>query len=168
MTGVLAGLIGSMAGIFEIPELNVEYLVIAGGAGGGDGSGRGGGGGGAGGYRSSVSGESSGGGAFTESALTLVASTNYTVTVGAGGAGGINTDWTAPNGSNSVFDTITSIGGGGGSRDVSTSGADGGSGGGCGGSFSFEFGGVGTAGQGYDGGYAEGGFDGGAGQEVLV
>ena len=41
----------------SIPPLTVEYLVVAGGGGGGDGTA---GGGGAGGYRSSVSGESSG------------------------------------------------------------------------------------------------------------
>ena len=68
----------------RIPLLDVQYLVIAGGGGGAGGRGAGGG---AGGYRSSVTSESSGGGASAESALTVVPNTNYTVTVGAGGAG---------------------------------------------------------------------------------
>ena len=75
------------------PEiLKLEYLVIAGGGGGG---GRRAGGGGAGGYRSSVVGETSGYGGFAEAALVfgtgvgqIAYSTNYGVTVGAGGAGG--------------------------------------------------------------------------------
>ena len=94
----LAG--GWSTGIKQSINLPVEYLVIAGGGAGGSGYGAGGG---AGGYRCSVAGESSGGGASAESALSLVAGT-YTVTVGAGGS--------SANGSNSVFSTITSIGGG--------------------------------------------------------
>ena len=54
-------------------NMEVEYLVVAGGGGGGEfGSGAG-----AGGYRSSVQGELSGGGAADESTLSLTASTNY-------------------------------------------------------------------------------------------
>tara|TARA_R110000868_G_scaffold14_7_gene228 strand:- start:13185 stop:14612 length:1428 start_codon:yes stop_codon:yes gene_type:complete len=137
----------------------VEYLVVAGGAGGGGDSG---GGGGAGGYRSSVTGESSGGGASAESQLTLGAG-GYTVTVGAGGAGSSNT----PNGSvprgtsgqNSVFSSITSLGGGGGGAGQGVGatgvGLSGGSGGGGGGAYPSNgtqgAGGSGTSGQGYAG-----------------
>ncbi len=59
-------------------------MVVAGGGGGGLLQG---GGGGAGGYRNSVSGETSGRGSVAETPLTLALATNYTVTVGAGGAG---------------------------------------------------------------------------------
>ena len=82
---------------------DVEYLVVAGGGGSFVG------GAGAGGYRSSVVGESSGGGASAEARLSLTAATNYTVTVGAGGAGG---SASSTSGSDSVFSTITSLGGG--------------------------------------------------------
>jgi hypothetical protein len=132
----------------------VEYLIIAGGGGGGSDSstgGRyGGGGGGAGGYRCSVAGELSGGNSSPESLLNL---TNgiYTVTVGAGGAGGNYTS--APgergtNGNDSSLSTIVSFGGGGGSGSY-TGGDSGGSGGG-----GAEGGGPGsgTANQGFSGG----------------
>ena len=103
----------------------VDYLVVAG-AGGGGGVG---GGGGAGGYRTSY-------GDSNVSALNLLPSTNYTVTIGSGGApsatgaasngdGGIGA-----NGSNSVFSTITSAGGGGGAGGGSNAAGSGGSGGG--------------------------------------
>jgi len=92
---------------------DVEYLVVAGGGGGGyHGSGNVGGGG-AGGYRTGTG--------FG------VTAQNYTITVGAGGA-------VLAKGSDSVFDTITSTGGGAGAI-VNISSAtinDGGSGGGAG------------------------------------
>jgi hypothetical protein len=87
---------------------NVDYLVVAGGGGGGAINA---GGGGAGGYRCSVTGENSGGGASAEAPLTLSAGA-YTVTVGAGGVGGLFSGSAAASGSNSVFATITTIGGG--------------------------------------------------------
>lgn len=88
---------------------NVEYLIIAGGgAGGSYGSG-----GGAGGYRSSVTGQASGGGASAESKLTLNAGT-YGVVVGAGASGAAQGVGLSPNGNNSTFNSLTSIGGGGG------------------------------------------------------
>jgi hypothetical protein len=129
-----------------IPTLiQVDYLVIAGGGAGGT---RHGGGGGAGGYRNSVSGETSGRGSSAESFINAGVSTNYTVTVGAGGAtNGSNYAGVAGNpGSNSVFATITSLGGGRGT--AQPLGGNGGSGGGAG----FGAGGTGTAGQGYDAG----------------
>ena len=99
---------------------NVDYLVVAGGGGGGS-TQQYGGGGGAGGYRTSIGG----------SALSLTAQA-YTVTVGAGGASNNK-------GSNSVFSSITSTGGGlgGNSTNAGTGGTSfrggtGGSGGGSG------------------------------------
>jgi hypothetical protein len=106
-------------------SLSCDYLVIAGGGSGGGGSGGvGAGGGGAGGFRTSIGG----------SQLSLTAQ-RYPVTVGAGGAS-VNTLATQGiSGSNSVFDTITSTGGGGGGYPTSpkgTVGSSGGSGGGSG------------------------------------
>ena len=139
------------SGIFEVSNgsVEVEYLVVAGGGGGGSGWA---GGGGAGGYRSSVVGESSGGGASAESKLEI-SSGSYTVTVGAGGA-------LDANGQDSVFATVTSIGGGTSGSIGTKNGTAGGSGGGAGGNESgFTFvGGAGTAGQGYAGGSATTGF----------
>jgi hypothetical protein len=121
----------------------VDFLVIAGGGGGFGGAG--GGAGGAGGYRNSYLSETSGGGGSSETELTLSAGTSYTITVGAGGAGGADLSAGA-NGSNSVFSTITSIGGGAGGY---TTGSAGGSGGGAVASYTA---GAGTANQGYAGG----------------
>ncbi|MDP2656703.1 MAG: hypothetical protein Q8P11_04025 [bacterium] len=115
-------------------SMSVNALIVAGGGGGGSGRG---GGGGAGGVRTS--------------ALSLNAG-DIAVTVGAGGAANTN-------GSNSVFSTITSTGGGRGGGEsgygVATTGASGGSGGG--GVASGEAGGAGNAGsfspvEGYAGG----------------
>jgi hypothetical protein len=89
----------------------MEYLVIAGGGGAQGGTS---GGGGAGGYRCSVPGESSGGGVSAESPLGIPSGT-YNIIVGAGGSGGsgpANDLTEGTNGDNSVFYTITSIGGG--------------------------------------------------------
>ena len=109
------------------PSFNADYLVVAG-AGGSiqsGGNGWGNGGGGAGGLRTSY-GSTTGGGGSAETALTLIPGTNYTVTVGAGGIS---------NGSNSIFNNITSDGGGTGGINSSTpvSATNGGSGGGGGG-----------------------------------
>jgi hypothetical protein len=78
----------------------VEYLVVAGGGGGG--GSLGGGGGGAGGYRTNF-----------PSAGTPITITSYPITVGAGGSTVPNPQ-AAMQGSNSIFSTITSTGGGGG------------------------------------------------------
>lgn len=98
--------------------LSCDYLVVAGGgAGSGDNNaGSSGGGGGAGGYLTSIGG----------SPLSL-STTNYTVTIGAGGAGSRGTQ---SNGSSSVFSSITATGGGAGGIQSSINGASGGSGGG--------------------------------------
>jgi hypothetical protein len=123
--------------------ITCDYLVVAGGGGGGLSYG---GGGGAGGLRSTVT--ATGGGGSLETALSLGTSA-YTVTIGAGGS-------TDTSGSNSVFSTITSTGGGrGGSFQNSQGGANGGSGGGSGSNGSVGVwlnGGTGTANQGYAGG----------------
>tara|TARA_A100001515_G_scaffold43899_3_gene34560 strand:- start:7022 stop:8464 length:1443 start_codon:yes stop_codon:yes gene_type:complete len=98
----------------------VDYLVVAGGGG------SGGGGGGAGGHRTSFPSPGCNAGAFPVSVQT------YPITVGAGGTAGAPNAFAncAGNGSNSVFSTITSTGGGKGGKEV-TNGSDGGSGGGA-------------------------------------
>jgi len=119
--------------------LSVDYLVVAGGAGGGKFYG---GGGGAGGYR-------------TSTGYSCASGTGLTVTIGAGGAGA-SSNGNGTSGSNSVFDTITSTGGGygaGTNAGTNVQGGTGGSGGGSGGYISgTTTGGLGTAGQGNNGG----------------
>jgi hypothetical protein len=137
-------------------SFSVQFLVIAGGGAGGLNNNAQPGGGGAGGYISSVTGENSGGGTSAISPLTALTGTNYTVTVGGGGATG------STNGSISVFSTSTAIGGGRGNTVIgswiaSSSGGSGGGGGGTSG------GAAGTAGQGYAGGNASGSGGGGGG-----
>ena len=129
--------------------VEVDFLVIAGGGGGGStspGTTRSGGGGGAGGYRTSAG--TSGGGGSAESSEIITVGANFTVTVGAGGPG-------ATSGSNSVFSTITSIGGGRGGNNGNV-GALGGSGGGGGSGPATTAGGPGTANQGRAGGTGSG------------
>ena len=112
-------------------SIPVEYLVVAGGGGGigGTSGGGGGGGGGAGGYRTDT--------------YAVLPSSNLGITVGGGGAQSVS-------GTNSVFDSITSIGGGRGAQ--RGNGVAGGSGGGAGGGLGSRTGGAGTAGQGNNGG----------------
>ena len=104
------------SGTFSVSQtggVNIDSLVIAGGGGGGHDNGGGGG---------------AGGVVWTTSAS--IATGNYTVTVGAGGApsaaGGINP---GANGANSIFRTATALGGGG-AGGAGMNGANGGSGGG--------------------------------------
>jgi hypothetical protein len=88
---------------------DVEVLMVAGGGGGGSGADsfwEAGGGGGA-------------GGLINNTGFPVTDGTNYTVTIGAGGAGGLNQTNTTPsnrsgNGSNTTFSTLTTVGGGGG------------------------------------------------------
>lgn len=115
---------------------SVEYLVVAGGggSGGSNTNARGTGGGGAGGYRTG--------------SLAITAGSSITVTVGAGGSAGSTAPTIGGTGSNSVFSTITSAGGGGGGKgDGITSGANNGANGGSGGGS-----GTGAAGSTSDGG----------------
>jgi len=108
---------------------SVEYMVVAGGGGGGNSTDRTGGGGGAGGVLNGLS-----------YAVTVQ---GYTVTVGAGGA-------TNTAGNNSVFGTLTAIGGGRGGQSTNMA-SSGGSGGGAYHNNS-DSGKAGTAGQGTVGG----------------
>lgn len=147
----------SLSIVLNAPPSTVEYLVVAGGASGG---GHYGGGGGAGGYR-------------TASGFAITTGVQYTVTVGAGGAnvtGYAGGSGLGNAGSNSVFSSITSTGGGGGgARGGSQNGATGGSGGGGAGGIGGTSGGSPTAGQGFagaggldSGGSSRGGGGGGA------
>ena len=131
-------------------EFTANFLVIAGGGSGGDGGPGNGGGGGAGGYRCSVSGENSGGLSSSELPLTLQTGNIYTVTVGGGGAQ-VGPSNNGNKGSNSVFSTITSEGGGRGAHYLQ-SGGNGGSGGGAGQQGPGGTGGTATANQGFNGG----------------
>jgi hypothetical protein len=139
-----------------LTSVSTEYLVIAGGGGGGGAYYAAGGG--AGGYRSSVTGEVSGGGAAVESVWTAITGISYTVQVGAGGGGGSGGQ-NGGQGSNTSISgtgltTITSLGGGYGGKS-NTNGNSGGSGGG--GGSGAGIGGAGTSGQGFAGGNAAGG-----------
>jgi hypothetical protein len=143
----------------------MEVLCVAGGGGGGWGNPAydGNGGGGAGGviYNTDYS----------------VTTGNKTVTVGGGGAAGLNVNGSRGiNGDNSMFDSITVLGGGGGGSDTGNeNGLSGGSGGGASTSNLGGIGGVGTVGQGYNGGRADqpggngpGGGGGGGGGSAAV
>jgi hypothetical protein len=133
--------------------LSCDVLVVAGGGGAGSGAG---GGGGAGGFRASTG--------------NSVTATSYAVTIGAGGAGGAGG---AANrgvvGSDSIFNTITSTGGGfGGAHAQSIAAGNGGSGGGAGGGGNSNntAGSASPSGQGNNGGIAfnsSGAYGGGGG-----
>lgn len=136
--------------------LSCDYLVVAGGGGGGAGAG---GGGGAGGLRSTVT--ATGGGGSLESAISVASGTAYTIQVGAGGNGGASgsSRLAGLKGTNSVFSTITSTGGGGGAgvnQNTPSTTFDGGSGGGgCGAASANTYingGAANPSGQGYAGG----------------
>ena len=121
---------------------SVEVLVVAGGGGGGAWVGGGGG----------------GGGVIYRPAFPVTPGTVYTVTVGAGGNGEYNPGGyggmpAATNGGNSVFGSLTAIGGGYGGSWSSYPAQTGGSGGGNGYSYA---GAAGTAGQGFAGGSGRG------------
>ncbi len=143
---------------------NIDFLVIAGGGGGGRTNGHtnysAAAGGGAGGYRNSFNSEASGGGGSSETSLSFIPGTTYTVTIGTGGAGVTSGNLTAASGVDSSISgtgitTITSAGGGGGASVAAShtgTGGDGGSGGGGGGNSTPSPVGSGTANQGYDGG----------------
>ena len=120
---------------------SVKALVIAGGGGGADN----GGGGGA-------------GGMIYNAAYSVTPGNSYTVTVGSGGRGGSNSSNLPQNGRNSVFATLTAVGGGSGSQQGVVAAGNGGSGGG--GSYNYTTGGTATSGQGNAGGtgnYGNGG-----------
>tara|TARA_E500000305_G_scaffold42939_1_gene33257 strand:- start:406 stop:1722 length:1317 start_codon:yes stop_codon:yes gene_type:complete len=143
-----------------------DFLVIAGGAGGGIDRG---GGGGAGGYRNSFGSETSGGGASSETSLQFTSGVVYTITVGAGGTGSVESSSQGTDGglssiAGSGITTIQSTGGGlggsgGGGGGFNQNGQAGGSGGGEGDGGS---GGAGTLNQGFAGANSDGGGGGGA------
>ena len=161
----------------ETPQItDIEWLVIAGGAGGGIGQNsanmRSGGGGGAGGYRNSYASEASGGGNTTETKITGIASgIVLTATIGAGGVGKSGEDQLgAPGVDTSLIGTgvsITSAGGGGGSVNP-YNGLNGGSGGGGGATNGTQPGGLGTSNQGYNGGAGKSNTAGGGGGAAAV
>jgi hypothetical protein len=114
-------------------SLQVQYLVVAGGGGG----------------NNNRSGGGGAGGLLSGTTTSLSLNTNYTVTVGSGGAYNAQ-------GSNSVFNTLTSIGGGQ-SGTLHGNGFSGGSGGGSGHMWfpdTPRIGGSGVSGQGFSGGSA--------------
>ncbi len=132
----------------------MKVLVIAGGGGGGTT------------LSGFIDGGGGGAGGMTYDASHTVGIGSYAVTVGTGGAGGTTSSGSA--GNDSVFDTITAVGGGGGAG--TGAGGNGGSGGGGGYNSGAQPGGNGTAGQGNNGGAANfngsisaGGGGGGAG-----
>ena len=149
-----------------------EFLVVAGGGGGGGeplSGAVGSGAGGAGGLRNSYGSVNTGGGASTESDLSLVSGTTYTMTVGAGGAAqsaeiNAGNAGSASSITGSDITDITTVGGGGGGygHAAGSVGAVGGSGGG-GGAYGTAAGGAGTSGQGYAGGTASSGQECGGG-----
>ena len=149
----------------------VQYVIVAGGGGGGFG-GLNGAGGGAGGYRSSVPGESSGGGASAEPLSPVTGGSPYPVVVGAGGAVAIvpfNFDSPtafSSRGGTSSFNGVSTVGGGGsGDTTYLNPGVNIGGSGGGGLGYGYD-GGTGTSGEGYPGGfgiYSNGSHNGGGG-----
>jgi len=140
-------------------KVAASYLVVAGGGGGGSGGGSGGGG---------------GAGGLLTSTFTLSTLNTYSIAVGSGGAGAVNTTSIASSGTSSSISgtglsTVTTVGGGGGASDdvnfpQNTGGNGGSGGGGGGGGTGGSTGGTGTAGQGNNGGYSTaGGSRGGGG-----
>jgi len=133
-------------------NMNIQVLVVAGGGGGG-GLGSGGGGG--------------AGGVIYNSSFAVTNGTSYAIQVGAGGIGASGNTQLGGNGSNSVFSSLTAIGGGGGATNSYLSPASNGGSGGGGGADD-NIGGMnapgnGTAGQGNMGGYAVYRYGGGGG-----
>lgn len=133
---------------------SIEFLVVAGGGGG---AGELGGGGGAGGYKCSVSGETSGGTTTAEFPVPLQVGADYFVQIGAGGAGGPSSGATpGVSGNSTIFETVGSVGGGGGGRSTGNPAKVGGSGGGASnrGVLTGAIGAVGTFRNGFKGGDA--------------
>jgi hypothetical protein len=138
--------------------LPVDYLIVAGGGGGGQTN-----------FLEDLqySGGGGAGGLLSGSLYLDGTTSSYSVVVGAGGTGGGNNDTSAGKGGNSTAFGLTAQGGGGGGNAYGP-GANGGSGGGA--SYSENVFGLGTAGQGFNGGgrgnvggFERGGCGGGAG-----
>jgi len=121
---------------------SVDYLAAAGGGGGGGAI-----------YMTTQGGGGGAGGLLTASAVSVSPGTSYTITVGAGGAGGVaNGVGTA--GTNSGFGLIATAIGGGGGGSYSNGGPTAGGSGGGGSTGTVATGAAGTAGQGFAGGTA--------------
>ena len=102
------------SGLFTtLAPITADILVVAGGGGGGYGG---------------IGAGAGAGGLLFQSGRVVNFLTSYTVTVGAGGPGANSSTGRGTNGNNSIFDTITGIGGGAGGGE--STGASGGSGGG--------------------------------------
>jgi len=138
-----AGAESAAVSVTTLVSFTVDYLVVAGGGSSGNGGIRSAGSG-AGGLRSTVT--ATGGGCSLETALSILTGSNYAVQVGNGGAQGAQA-----NGGNSVFSTITSLGGGAAGSGDGQPGANGGCGGGAWYNTSNQTVGQGTACQGYGG-----------------
>ena len=151
-----------------IAAFQLQYVIVGGGGSGPTAYGSAniaGGGGGAGGYISSVIGENSGGGLSSHQIMYVAPSTNYPVSIGAGGAGytsGTRQD-AGLMGTGTYFNNITAEGGGGGQSYGEPShtgkGGMGGSGGGRGSYINRSWGSTvgpdGITGQGYKGGNSQ-------------
>ena len=157
-TSILGNSIGSTSMTFSAIINGLDYIVVAGGGGGGVGTAWG---------NNSAGGGGGGGGYISSTGASITRGMSYTVTVGAGGAGGLVTNGSgigatvsaASTGSISAISSLaTAIGGGSGGYYTPTNGiTDGGIGGSGGGSGSggggqSRVGGAGTAGQGLAGG----------------
>jgi hypothetical protein len=132
---------------FAPAATTVSVLIVAGGgAGGGYGGNDGSGGGGA-------------GGLVYSSSYSVTSGTPVTVTVGAGGASATTQGALGGNGGNSVFGTLTAIGGGGGGTEGAVRvGQNGGSGGGAGG-YAVKSGGTAQQSSSASGGFGNAGGD---------
>jgi hypothetical protein len=115
--------------VVTLGNITVDILVVAGGGGGGGGGAAAGGG---------------AGGVVFKSSFLLTPG-NYSVTIGGGGGGGSGNTAKGSTGGNSVFGSLTALGGGGGAADKNINGDSGGSGGG----------GAGESGRGGVGGAAQ-------------
>jgi hypothetical protein len=141
LNGYRIHIFNSSATFNALSPLNVEYLIVAGGGSAGSATYHSGGGG--------------AGGVLQGSCL--VNAGTYTVTVGSGGSNPGGSTTKGNNGSNSSFNSLTALGGGGAGVYSNETGLSGGSGGGAGATGGV----VGTAGTGKSGqGYNGGAFDG--------
>ncbi len=143
------------SGTFTVPSgvsfSSRESLIVAGGGGGGNDNAGGGG----------------AGGLIHNTSDSFSAGNSYSVTIGGGGGAGANSGGDggpyASNGSNSVFNSQTAIGGGRGGSGGGANATSGGSGGGGSGEAADGVGGAGTSGQGNRGGDVSGSGGGGGG-----
>ena len=148
---------GSAWGNTGIDVFALEFLIIAGGGAGGftdtsTGNKEASGGGGAGGYLCKYASETSGGGSVTLNTFYVIPSTNYPVSIGAGGSGRAFHFNSSATGTPSYIGSLYALGGGGGGGGY-PAGRAGGSGGGGGPRYSPD---GGSTGDGANGTYAQG------------